>query len=91
MAEQLLSFFSTFADAVLDTMRTAVALGVVFTLLSVLFTPCNKDFSWWRRTDLPTDLAYFFVMPLFGRFAVIFFVLVAAGLCRALASTIPLN
>ncbi len=59
MAEPLLSFFSTFADAVLDNLRTAVALGVVFTLLSVLFTPCNKGCSWWRRRDLPTDLAYF--------------------------------
>jgi sterol desaturase/sphingolipid hydroxylase (fatty acid hydroxylase superfamily) len=89
MVEQLLSFFATFADAVLDTMRTAIALGIVFTLLSVLFTPCNKGFSWWRRTDLPTDLAYFFVMPLFGRFAVIFFVIVAAGLLQGVGFDNP--
>ena len=89
MVEQLLSFFATFTDAVLDIMRTAVALAVVFTLLSLLFTPCNKGLSWWRRTDLPTDLAYFFVMPLFGRFAVIFFVLIAAVLLHGVGFANP--
>jgi len=89
MLEQLTSIFSGFDAAILDVLWTALLLGIVFTLLSALFTPCNPGVSWWRKPDLVTDLLYFFIIPLFGRFAIIFFALVAMGLLSGLGVAKP--
>jgi sterol desaturase/sphingolipid hydroxylase (fatty acid hydroxylase superfamily) len=89
MLEQFLHLFTGFDQALLDVMLTALALGIVFTLLSALFTPCNPGVPWWRKPDLATDLLYFFIIPLFGRFALIFFALVALGLLSGIGVARP--
>jgi sterol desaturase/sphingolipid hydroxylase (fatty acid hydroxylase superfamily) len=79
MLEQIGTFVSGFASGLASTLPTAIALGLGFTLLSFLFTPCNPGHRWWRNPELGTDLTYFFVMPLVGRYASLFFLFVALG------------
>ena len=45
-----------------------VVLAVLFTGLSWL-APCNPGQSWWRKKDLIGDLCYWFLIPVFARFA----------------------
>jgi sterol desaturase/sphingolipid hydroxylase (fatty acid hydroxylase superfamily) len=44
------------------------ALALLFTALTWM-SPCNPAPSWWRKREILTDLCYWFVIPVFGRFA----------------------
>src|SRR5215467_15161315 len=44
-----------------------VFAGVVFPLLTARYA-CNNTGPWWRSRELVTDLAYWFVVPVFTRF-----------------------
>ena len=43
-----------------------IALGLVFTVLSH-FWACNPGKPWWRKSELITDICYWFFVPVFGR------------------------
>jgi sterol desaturase/sphingolipid hydroxylase (fatty acid hydroxylase superfamily) len=50
-----------------------LGLGLLFTALS-LFTPCNRGQPLWRK-DMPTDLCYYFLMPVATRFVRVLFMM----------------
>src|SRR6266508_764943 len=43
-----------------------IALGLVFTVLSY-FWACNPGKPWWRKSELITDICYWFFVPVFAR------------------------
>src|SRR5712691_4091494 len=46
---------------------TIIAIALLTSVLTARFA-CNQDAPWWRSRDLATDLAYWFVVPVFTRF-----------------------
>ncbi len=68
--------FSTILNAAQESLAWLAALFVLFTLLARL-TPCNPNQSW-QRSDLITDLCYYFLMPVTTRFVRI--LLMSAGI-----------
>src|ERR1700724_1976499 len=56
-----------FGETILHTAPYLVAIGLLSAILSRHFA-CNRDMPWWRSPDLVTDLAYWFVVPVFTRF-----------------------
>lgn len=89
MLEQTVTFLSGFASGLASALPTAIALGIAFTLLSALFTPCNPDRPWWRNPELGTDLIYFFIMPLVGRYAAVLFLFFTLGVLLGLGVSAP--
>jgi sterol desaturase/sphingolipid hydroxylase (fatty acid hydroxylase superfamily) len=66
-----------------QTMATVVPVTVALALLfSVLahFWACNPGRPWWRKRQLVTDLAYWFLVPLFARVFRIGLLVLGAGL-----------
>ncbi len=57
-------------DSLLALLPISIALGATFTLLGLISsTACNPDSKpWWKKSDLLTDLCYWFVIPLFTRY-----------------------
>src|SRR5262249_3453562 len=56
-----------FGITIIPTAPYLIVIGVLSALLSRRFA-CNPDLPWWRSSDLATDLAYWFVVPVFTRF-----------------------
>jgi len=81
--DAILAALASMGAVVLGTLPGAVAFGVVFAVLCAWF-PCNPGKPWWRKTELLTDLCWWFVVPLLGRYMsiallVVGFVLVGAA------------
>jgi sterol desaturase/sphingolipid hydroxylase (fatty acid hydroxylase superfamily) len=49
------------------TLPWLAGIGVVFAVLS-RFSPCNQGKPWWEKRGLVTDLCYWVLSPLFGRY-----------------------
>jgi sterol desaturase/sphingolipid hydroxylase (fatty acid hydroxylase superfamily) len=64
----MLSVIRNIAATAASPLPIFVALCAVFTALSLL-PSCNPGRPWWRKRELPTDLCYWFVVPLFLRYA----------------------
>jgi sterol desaturase/sphingolipid hydroxylase (fatty acid hydroxylase superfamily) len=61
------------------SLPASIALGVVFGVLTC-FWACNPGKPWWRKSDLVTDLCYWFVVPLFARYLRIGLLIICAAL-----------
>src|ERR1700710_2499428 len=57
-----------FAHTITRILPYMAAMGVVFAVLSWL-SPCNKGKPWWGKRGLVTDLCYWFIVPVFTRYA----------------------
>jgi sterol desaturase/sphingolipid hydroxylase (fatty acid hydroxylase superfamily) len=57
------------AAVTLPALRNMAVLAVVFTMLAMLITACNKVPPWWRKPDLSTDLCWAIVPQLLNKFA----------------------
>src|SRR5712691_6363185 len=68
-----------FGDTIIATAPYLVAIGLLTSVLTARFA-CNKDGPWWRSRDLVTDLAYWFVVPVFTRFLRIGLLVLGAAL-----------
>ena len=55
-----------------------IALALVFSVLTH-FWACNPGKPWWRKSELITDICYWFFVPLFGRVLRIGLLVVGAG------------
>jgi sterol desaturase/sphingolipid hydroxylase (fatty acid hydroxylase superfamily) len=63
------SLIKGFGDTLLALLPISIALGLIFTALSLVSaSACNPGKRWWQKPDLATDLCYWFVIPLFTRF-----------------------
>jgi sterol desaturase/sphingolipid hydroxylase (fatty acid hydroxylase superfamily) len=65
--EFISALITGFGETILHTAPYLVAIGLLSAALSRRFA-CNRDVPWWRSPDLVTDLAYWFVVPVFTRF-----------------------
>jgi sterol desaturase/sphingolipid hydroxylase (fatty acid hydroxylase superfamily) len=65
--EFISALITGFGETILHTAPYLVAIGLLSAILSRRFA-CNRDLPWWRSPDLATDLAYWFVVPVFTRF-----------------------
>ena len=89
MFEEAFAVVHSIGVTVVKMLPVSVALGAVFTLLSVVWA-CNPGRGWWRKRELVTDLCYWFLIPLFARYlrigllvmgaAVVFGITTAEGL-----------
>src|SRR5262249_57350937 len=68
-----------FGETLLKLAPYVIAAGLVFPILSSRFA-CNPAKPWWRSPDLATDLAYWFVVPVFTRLLRIGFAVLGAAL-----------
>jgi sterol desaturase/sphingolipid hydroxylase (fatty acid hydroxylase superfamily) len=89
MLEEMFAVVHSMGVTVMKILPVSIALGAIFTLLS-LFWACNPGRPWWRKREIVTDLCYWFIIPLFARYlrigllvlgaAVVFGITTAEGL-----------
>jgi sterol desaturase/sphingolipid hydroxylase (fatty acid hydroxylase superfamily) len=65
--EFISALITGFGQTIIATLPYLVVIGLLSAVLSTRFA-CNQDRPWWRSRDLATDLAYWFVVPVFTRF-----------------------
>ncbi len=63
-----LDVISGFAHTLMRVLPYMAVMGVAFAGLS-FFTPCNPGQPWWKKRGLVTDLCYWFIVPVFTRYA----------------------
>ena len=63
-----LDVLSGFAHTISRLLPYMAFMAVAFTGLSWL-SPCNKVGPWWQKKGLVTDLCYWFIVPVFTRYA----------------------
>ena len=63
----IVAVIHSIGQSVMHLLPFLLIFGVVFAVLSY-FWPCNSGRPWWRKRELATDLIYWFVIPLFGRY-----------------------
>jgi sterol desaturase/sphingolipid hydroxylase (fatty acid hydroxylase superfamily) len=67
MLEEFVAVIHSMGVTLMKIVPVSIALGAVFTVLTV-FWACNPGQQWWRKRELLTDLCYWFVIPLFARY-----------------------
>ena len=67
MFEELFAVVHSMGVTVFKLLPWFFALGIAFTLLSLVW-PCNPGRPWWRKRELATDLCYWFIVPLVARY-----------------------
>ena len=78
MFEEMFAVVQGIGLSVVRMLPYSIALGAVFTLLSV-FWACNPGRPWWHKRELVTDLCYWFLIPLFARYFRIGLLIIGAG------------
>ena len=78
MFEEMFAVVQGIGLSVVRMLPYSIALGAVFTLLSV-FWACNPGRPWWHKRELVTDLCYWFLIPLFARYFRIGLLVIGAG------------
>jgi sterol desaturase/sphingolipid hydroxylase (fatty acid hydroxylase superfamily) len=63
----LVALIDGFGQTIIATAPYLIVIGLLSAILSRRYA-CNPDVPWWRSRDLITDLAYWFVVPVFTRF-----------------------
>ncbi|HUO89175.1 MAG TPA: sterol desaturase family protein [Rhizomicrobium sp.] len=72
-----LDALSGIAHTIARTLPYMAVMAVGFAALS-WFSPCNKGRPWWQKRGLVTDLCYWFIVPVFTRYARIGFAVLFA-------------
>jgi sterol desaturase/sphingolipid hydroxylase (fatty acid hydroxylase superfamily) len=67
MFEEALALIQSIGLTFVKMLPVSIALGAAFAVLS-FFWACNPGCPWWRKRGLLTDLCYWFIIPLFGRY-----------------------
>src|SRR5437763_983878 len=65
--QAIVSIVTAFADTMMKILPYMIVAGVLFPLLALRY-PCNPGAPWWRSKELPTNLCYWFVVPVFTRY-----------------------
>lgn len=66
--ELSLAVLGQIAHTLKGLLPVTVGLAGVFTCLCFV-SPCNPGKPWWRKREIVTDVAYWFIIPVFARFA----------------------
>jgi sterol desaturase/sphingolipid hydroxylase (fatty acid hydroxylase superfamily) len=78
MAQELLSFLISFGQTFMKNLPISLGLAIVFTVLTS-FWACNPGKPWWRKSDIVTDLCYWFFIPVIARYLRIGLLVVGAA------------
>ncbi|MDR3469164.1 MAG: sterol desaturase family protein [Xanthobacteraceae bacterium] len=62
----LIDVMMMMGETLLKVLPVTLVLAIVFSVLSSVWA-CNPGTPWWRKSDLVTDIVYWFFVPLFGR------------------------
>jgi sterol desaturase/sphingolipid hydroxylase (fatty acid hydroxylase superfamily) len=65
--DEIVALIHSIGQTTMRLLPILLVLGIVFAVLSY-FSPCNPGKPWWRKRELFTDLAYWFVIPLVARY-----------------------
>jgi sterol desaturase/sphingolipid hydroxylase (fatty acid hydroxylase superfamily) len=79
MGQEFLAFFLDVGHSFVKGVPITIAVAVVFTVLT-WFWACNPGRAWWQKSDLVTDLCYWFFIPVITRFLRIGMLIVGAAL-----------
>jgi len=79
MIEEFAALIQGMGETMVKVLTVSVALGIAFTALTSLFA-CNPGRPWWRSRELVTDLAYWFIIPLFTRYLRIGLLVIGAAI-----------
>jgi sterol desaturase/sphingolipid hydroxylase (fatty acid hydroxylase superfamily) len=78
MAQELLAFVISVGQTFVKNLPISLGLALVFTLLTS-FWACNPGKPWWRKSDIVTDLCYWFFIPVIARYLRIGLLIVGAA------------
>lgn len=78
MLNEFYSVFLVAGETVLKIVPITVVLGIVFGTLTQ-WSACNRGRIWWRKRQIVTDMLYWFLVPLVGRFLRIGLMVVGAA------------
>jgi sterol desaturase/sphingolipid hydroxylase (fatty acid hydroxylase superfamily) len=78
MFAEFVAFLTGLGETFWKLVPVSLALGTVFAVLSIVWA-CNPGRHWWQKRDLITDLCYWFIIPLFGRYLRIGLLVLAAA------------
>ena len=67
MLEEVIAVIQSIGVTFVKLLPVSIALGAAFAILS-FFWACNPGQPWWRKRGLVTDVCYWFIIPLFGRY-----------------------
>jgi sterol desaturase/sphingolipid hydroxylase (fatty acid hydroxylase superfamily) len=67
LLEEIIAVIHSIGLTVMRALPVLLILGAVFAVLTY-FWPCNSGRPWWRKKELVTDLAYWFLIPLIARY-----------------------
>jgi sterol desaturase/sphingolipid hydroxylase (fatty acid hydroxylase superfamily) len=79
MSEELLSVVVVIGQTFVKNLPISLGLAVVFTVLTS-FWACNPGKPWWHKRDIITDLCYWFLIPVIGRYLRIGLMVVGAAI-----------
>jgi len=67
MKQEFLAIIVSVGETFAKNVPISIALAAVFTILTS-FWACNPGRPWWRKSDIVTDLSYWFFIPVVARF-----------------------
>src|SRR5438046_826576 len=67
MFNEFIAILESIGTGILKILPVSIALGAGFTILTY-FWSCNPGRGWWRKRELPSDICYWFFIPLFARY-----------------------
>jgi sterol desaturase/sphingolipid hydroxylase (fatty acid hydroxylase superfamily) len=79
MGLELLAFFNSVGETLTKNLWISLGIAAAFTVLTS-FWACNPGRPWWRKSDLVTDLCYWFFIPVITRYLRIGLLIVGAAL-----------
>lgn len=79
MSSLPLEVIGMFGETILKVVPITIVLAITFTVLTH-FWACNPGKPWWRKTEIVTDVCYWFFVPLFARVVRIGLLVLGAGL-----------
>lgn len=85
MRQELLAALIGFGQTFTRIIPISIGMAVVFTVLTSLWA-CNPGKPWWRKSDIVTDLCYWFFIPVITRFLRIGMLIAGAALLFGITS-----
>jgi sterol desaturase/sphingolipid hydroxylase (fatty acid hydroxylase superfamily) len=67
MLNELISVVQVAGQTMMKLVPISIGLGIVFAALTH-WSACNSGKPWWRKSELITDILYWFLIPLMARF-----------------------
>ncbi len=65
-------------------------LGLLFTIVSWIARPCNPGRPWWRKSDVVTDVCYWFVIPVVSGYARIWLLVIGLFVLNGIPAALGL-